>query len=625
MAFARALTILFWLQALLLLLGLARRARLWNAGRAAEVDWTGLAAIPKRYLVDLHRVVARERYIANAHVATAGGAVLIVLLIALNYGLALYRAKLDSAIAAAAVLMLIGAAFMALRRRHPPARLSRGAWMRLPYTLGALSTGLLLLALPAALSGSALALLALLLVLIGSLELSLGIGSGGPMKHALAGLLHLGLHPRPERFRGGDSAALRPMALDSMPLGVERPADFRWNQLLGFDACVQCGKCEAACPAFAAGQPLNPKKLIQDLVLGMQGGSDTAYAGSPTPGLAPGRHAGSRLRPIVPALIEAQTLWSCTTCRACVQECPMLIEHVDAIIDLRRFQTLALGELPDQAAAALENLRGTATLGGYAAQDRYAWATDLDLPQLTLPQARPVDYLLIAGEGGFDPRYQRTLRALVQLLKLAAVDFAVLGALERDCGDTARRLGDEATFRDLAEHNIATLARFRFRHLLTADPHVLHCLRREYPALGGHYEVVHHTALLDALLRAGRLQPRRGAPAGRVTYHDPCYLARYNGETQAARSLLRQLGITVQEMQRAGLSARCCGGGGGAPLSDIPGKRRIPDIRMDDARSVAADVMAVACPGCTAMLEGVVAPRPQILDVAELLCSAVGA
>jgi Fe-S oxidoreductase len=168
------------------------------------------------------------------------------------------------------------------------------------------------------------------------------------------------------------------------------------------------------------------------------------------------------------------------------------------------------------------------------------------------------------------------------------------------------------------------LRQFTFRHILTADPHVLHCLRNEYPPLGGSYEVVHHTALLAQLVRAGRLRPGTGTAPQAVTYHDPCYLGRYNGETQAPRELLLQLGIDLREMRRSQTRARCCGGGGGAPLTDVPGRRRIPDMRMDDARETGAAVVAVACPGCTAMLEGVIGPRPEVLDVAEILATAVG-
>jgi Fe-S oxidoreductase len=631
---AHLLTLLFWVQAVAFAAAVGRRARLWAAGRPAQVHWSGLAAIPKRYFVDLHRIVARDPFIARAHVATAGGAVVMLLLIALNYGLALYTPLLDALIALAALAMLCGTVAVAVRRRSPPSRLSRGPWMRLPWTLAACAAGVALFALtalgaPLVAAGPVVAMVALLLILTGSLELAWAPAVGGPMKHATAGLLHLAFHPRPERFAGRGRTALKLLDLAPAPeargpvrLGVQRPADFRWNQLLSFDACVECGKCEAACPAFAAGQPLNPKKLIQDLVVGMAGGSDKAYAGSPSPGLTLGAHHGAPDTAVLPDLIEPGTLWACTTCRACVEECPMLIEHVDAVIDLRRFQTLERGELPQTAAQGLQNLRLTGTQGGFAAKARYDWAVDLGVR--VLHPGETTEYLLLGGEGAYDARYQRTLRAVMQLLQRAQVDFAILGANESDCGDLARRLGDEDTFQTRARATIEVLRQFTFRHILTADPHVLHCVRNEYPALGGRYDVVHHTALLAQLVRDGRLRPVMGAVPPAVTYHDPCYLGRYNGEFQAPRALLQHLGIDLREMQRSQSRARCCGGGGGAPLTDVPGRRRIPDMRMDDARETGAAIVAVACPGCTAMLEGVIGPRPEVLDVAEILATAVG-
>ena len=624
MTVAHAITALFWLTAATLAIGLARRARLWQAGQAAEVAWSGLLAIPKRYFVDLHHVVSRDPYIAHTHTATAGGAIAAITLVAVNYGLALYSPYLDWAILAATAVMLIGTVFVWLRRRTPISRLSGGAWSRLPFTLAAFALGLaVLVALPPALVSAGVVIAALLLLLAGSAELALGIGLGGPMKHAVAGLLHLAFHPRPERFEGVRSTALKPLALDHYEFGVAKPVDFRWNQLLGFDACVQCGKCEAACPAFAAGQPLNPKKLIQDLVAGLSGTSDDAYAGSPYPGMPAGLHHGSPFGVIVPGLIEPQTLWSCTTCRACVEECPMLIEHVDAIVDMRRNLNLTQGEAPGKAAETLANLRETETQGGFSRAARYNWAVDLDVD--TAEPGEPVDVLLVVGEGGFDLRYQRTLRALVKSLKMAKVDFAILGERERDTGDTARRLGDEATFQMLARHTVDMLGTLTFRRIVTPDPHVLHSLRNEYPAFGGTYDVIHHTTFLAALADEGKLVLARSPEVRPLTYHDPCYLGRYNGEIEAPRALLRKMGIEVREMQRSGLRARCCGGGGGAPLTDIPGKRRIPDIRTEDARETGAGVIAVACPQCTAMLEGVVGDRPEILDIAELVAASVEA
>ncbi|AMB83838.1 (Fe-S)-binding protein [Pseudomonas agarici] len=613
----------------LAVLGALRRVAMWRRGRPAKVDLlAGLLAMPKRYMVDLHQVVARDKYIANTHVATAGGAVASIVLAILVHGFGLHNRVLGYALLLMSALMFVGAIFVYLRRRHPPSRLSKGPWMRLPKSLLAFSASFFLVTLPVAgilpedFGGWLLAVILGLGVLWGVAELFFGMTWGGPMKHAFAGALHLAWHRRAERFGGGRSTGLKPLDLadPQAPLGVEQPKDFTWNQLLGFDACVQCGKCEAACPAFAAGQPLNPKKLIQDMVVGLVGGTDANFAGSPYPGKAVGEHSGNPHQPIVNGLVDAETLWSCTTCRACVEECPMMIEHVDAIVDMRRHLTLEKGATPNKGAEVLENLIATDNPGGFAPGGRMNWAADLNLDLLS--EKSTTEVLFWVGDGAFDMRNQRTLRAFVKVLKAAKVDFAVLGLEERDSGDVARRLGDEATFQQLAKRNIQTLAKYRFKRIVTCDPHSFHVLKNEYGAFGGDYRVQHHSTYMAELIGAGALNLGRHRGHS-VTYHDPCYLGRYNGEYAAPREVLRALGIEVKEMQRSGLRSRCCGGGGGAPITDIPGKQRIPDMRMEDIRETAAELVAVGCPQCTAMLEGVVEPRPLIKDLAELVAEAL--
>jgi Fe-S oxidoreductase len=296
----------------------------------------------------------------------------------------------------------------------------------------------------------------------------------------------------------------------------------------------------------------------------------------------------------------------------------MLIEHVDTVISLRRNVTLTTGVVPNKGGEALENLRNTDTVGGFPLAARYNWAVDLNVP--VLKPGEQTDWLLLAGEGAFEMRYQRALRSLIKVLHAAGLKVAVLGEAERDCGDLARRLGDEATFQRLANENITTLAQYRFKHIVTPDPHVFHVLKNEYPAFGGNYDVQHHSQLLEELLAKKAIPLKteiKAAPA--TTYHDPCYLGRYNGETDAPRNVLKGIGIKVVDMQRSGMHSRCCGWGGGASFTDIPGKKRIPDMRMDDIRETGAERVAVACPNCTAMLEGVVGQRPDVVDLAELV------
>ncbi|ABE58348.1 (Fe-S)-binding protein [Chromohalobacter israelensis] len=628
-------------------IGAVRRIRLWRQGRPSPVPvLRGLAAVPRRYLVDLHHVVARDKVMSNTHVATAGGFVAAMGLAIVVHGLGLAEGVLGWLLLAASATMFAGSLFVARRRRNPPARLSKGPWMRLPKSLMAFSLGIFVVTLPAVgvlpadAGGWLVALVLAAVVAWGLAELVFGMTWGGPMKHAFAGALHLAFHRRPARFsdkRGGEgrSTGLKALDLDDAdaPLGVEKPADFTWNQLLGFDACVQCGRCEAVCPAFAAGQPLNPKKLVQDMVVGMVGGSDARYAGSPYPGKPVGEHAGDPHGPIVAregtALVDAETLWSCTTCRACVEECPMMIEHVDAIVDMRRHLTLEEGATPGKGAEVIDNLIATDNPGGFDPGGRLNWAADLDLPLMA--DVERAEVLLWLGDGVFDMRNQRTLRALIKVLRAADVDFAVLGNEERDSGDVARRLGDEATFQSLARRNIDTLSRYRFESIVTCDPHSFHVLKNEYGALypqgqDADYPVWHHSTFINQLIESGRL-PLAPGQAQRVTYHDPCYLGRYNGEYEAPRAVLRALGMELVEMQRSGYRSRCCGGGGGAPITDVPGKQRIPDMRMGDVRETQAEQVVVGCPQCTAMLEGVVPPAGNeataVKDIAEMVAAAL--
>ncbi|ODN69407.1 succinate dehydrogenase iron-sulfur subunit [Methylobrevis pamukkalensis] len=461
--------------------GLARAA-VWRKGRTARVDWVhGLAALPKRYLHDVHAVVARDGYASNMHMLVAGGLLGASLLTLAGLLPPLASSGLFwSFIALAFTVMLIGALMVGARRiPDRPKRLSGGRFQILPFLLLGYAFGGALAALGNAINQPALGWPGLAVFAVSGAGLAVFLNHG-PMRHALAGALHLVAHPRAGRFEGWRETALVPVDLDRADkLGVETPADFAWNRLLGFDACIQCGRCETACPAFAAGQPLNPKRLIQDLVAATF--PDTpAYAGSPYPNARAVDGARGLHAPIIGegAMIHPDTLWSCTTCRACVEECPMMIEHVDAIVDLRRFQTMELGRLPAKAAVPLIEMRANEEPGGRPLAARTDFAAGAALPVIG---AAGCDVLLWLGEGAYDLRYGRSLRALVKLLHLAGVDFAVLGAEERDCGDLARRLGDEATFQDLAHANIAVLKTKRFRRIVTADPHALHVIRNEYP------------------------------------------------------------------------------------------------------------------------------------------------
>jgi Fe-S oxidoreductase len=598
----------------------------WSHGRPATIGWiAGIGHLPRAYLHDVHDVVSRERYAGMMHAMIAGGLVAVLLMLVLMGWLG-WRGAIAGALLLVALVAMIGGSLLVARRRWPrhAARFSGGRFQLLPalflfFAFGAAIIGFgeigwLKQSPQGQAPGQILTALALVLL---ATQLA-----WGPLKHILAGTVNLIAHPRPGRFGAAKPVAdLLPLDLSAGRLGIASIGDFTWNRLASFDACIQCGRCEAACPAFAAGQPLNPKALIQDFVAALPGFASEPYCGSPHPA----RQAESsgviiRLGKGGRGSVHSDTIWACTTCRACVRECPMMIEHVDAIVELRRYQTLEMGATAGKAAAALAEMRAADNPGGRALATRLDWASDLALPLLA--EVKSTDLLLWLGDGAFDLRNQRTLRALVRLLRAAGIEFAVLGPEELDCGDLARRLGDEAIFQDLARRNIAILAKYRIARIATADPHVLHCLKNEYPAFGGRYDVVHHSTLLAELLANGRIKPSK-ALGGSIAYHDPCYLGRYNGEFDAPRAVLDRLGIERREMERSGPRSSCCGGGGGAPLSDIAGKRRIPDIRMDHARETGAATLAVACPNCAIMLEGVIGPRPVVADIAELLEAAL--
>ena len=607
---------------LICLAGIWRRHAAYHSGGSTRtISLFPLWSIPRRYLVDLHSTVGRCKFSGWMHAAVAGGflASLAVLILTLLWPATEW---LNAIGISAALVMLTGAGMTVWRRlagsKLYPSRRSGGEWSRLGLTCAMAAVGLLLWFGSSGTSWAAAVLLTICLA-----ELIANAGWLGPMRHAVAGALTLGFHPRPGRFRDatGRGTALSIVDLDATSLGVSESGQWDWTRKLAFDACVECGRCQAACPATAVGQPLNPKALIQDLI--------RASGLAPLRGTYSGDGHPNRQQPkivpepaeLVPDFVNKDTLWSCTTCRACVEECPMMIEHVDAIIDMRRSLVMERGELPGKGSSVLANYSTADTPGGGDPVHRFDWAEGLDLP--VLAAGGHADCLLWAGEAAFEARGQRTLRALTSLLRQAEVDFAILGAEERDVGDLARRLGDEATFQRLARRNIACLDQLSFNRIVSPDPHAVHSLTEEYPAMGGNYLVLHHSQLLAELLEAGYLKV--DAPFERRTaFHDPCYLGRYLGAYDPPRQVLDAMATDLVELEWSRRRSRCCGWGGGSAFTDVPGDRRIPDLRIEDAASVEADVIAVACPNCATMLEGTANHDVEIADLAELLLEATG-
>jgi Fe-S oxidoreductase/nitrate reductase gamma subunit len=363
-------------------------------------------------------------------------------------------------------------------------------------------------------------------------------------------------------------------------LGISRLEEFSWKRRLDFDACVECGRCQAACPAYLSGTALSPKQIIVKLKRHMHG-------------QLPG--------PIHGELIKADELWACTTCMACVQECPAFIDIVDTIIDLRRYLTLSEGALPSTAPQSLQNIQRAGNPWGLPAAERLAWAHGLDVPVLT-PDTE-VEYLYWVGcSASYDRRNQAIARSVVAILKKAGVSFAVMQE-ERCHGEVARRLGEEYLYQTLQAENVEAMNRYKFRKVITHCPHCFNTIKNEFPQFGGSYEVLHHSQVIDELIQSGRIKPLKQVAAG-VAFHDSCYLGRYNGIVEAPRRALGGVpGLRVIDPPRARERGLCCGGGGGHMWMEVKSERRVNILRTEELLETGTSVVATACPFCLAMVD----------------------
>ncbi|RKN84319.1 (Fe-S)-binding protein [Paenibacillus ginsengarvi] len=464
--------------------------------------------------------------------------------------------------------------------------------------------------------------------------------------------------------------------------GVGDIEQFTRKQLLDLYACVECGRCTNVCPAAGTGKLLSPMHLIVKLrdhltekgavvtskspwvpSFVFPGGGDGAsvfrpggegdrigWLGKGVTDIAPTMrrqqegwlhpHPGARAEEgeVAPSIREtaligdvmtAEELWACTTCRNCEEQCPVGNEHVDKIIDMRRYLVLTEGSVPTDGARTMQNIERQGNPWGISRSDRSKWLDDLDGVQVPTVREEPeFDYLLFVGSmGSYDNRTRKVTAALVKLLAAAGVRFAILGNEEKNSGDTPRRMGNELLFRECCEANIELFRKYKVRRIVTACPHTYNTLKHEYPEFGLQAEVVHHTELLAELLRAQRLNPAY-AVRERATYHDSCYLGRYNGLYDAPRMILQAIpGLELAEMERTRSNAMCCGAGGGLMWQEEKAGKRINIARVEQALEVAPSVIASACPYCLTMMEdgtkmladGRVAAR----DVAELLAASV--
>lgn len=400
-------------------------------------------------------------------------------------------------------------------------------------------------------------------------------------------------------------------------LGVSKLTDLSWKDMLDLDACIACGRCEAVCPAHASGAPLSPRNLILDARDHMR---------AEGPGLIADPSRIGHFPLLAGEVISQETLWSCLTCGACVEECPVHIEQVPKISEMRRFLTMEQGDIPETLQAALKSLEDRGHPYQAVRQTRTDWANGLNL----IDASGDADFDVLYWVGctaAFDPRAQKVARSFVELMQMADMKVAILGEQETCCGDPARRMGHEFLYEMFAKGNVEQLNDVAPKKIVTACPHCFNALGNEYRDFGGDYTVMHHTQLLKELVEAGRIKTSPDVKK-QVTYHDPCYLGRYNREFDAPRDAIHSAGGEIVEMERSRSKSFCCGGGGGHAFMAASGDGpRVNQLRAEEAAGTGADFLATSCPFCLRMMEDGVGALPEkdklvVRDVAELLLEA---
>ncbi|MEU1073206.1 MULTISPECIES: (Fe-S)-binding protein [unclassified Streptomyces] len=473
--------------------------------------------------------------------------------------------------------------------------------------------------------------------------------------------------------------ALQPMTSGGKPIDFEEPGDddvygvsqiehFSWKGILDFSTCTECGRCQSQCPAWNTGKPLSPKLLIMSLrdhahakapYLLAGGGKDMEGNEKATPEQlkdVPAAAIAEAERPLIGTLeengvIDPDVLWSCTTCGACVEQCPVDIEHIDHIVDMRRYQVMIESAFPSEAGTMLKNLEKKGNPWGLAKKQRVEWTKEVDfevpIVGKDVEDLSEVDYLYWVGcAGALEDRAKKTTKAFAELLHMAGVKFAIMGGDEKCTGDSPRRLGNEPLFQQLGQENVAML-NMAFgedddepetkkpkssKKIVATCPHCFNTIANEYPQLGGEYEVIHHTQLLQHLIDEGKLVPVTPVE-GLITYHDPCYLGRHNKVYTPPREIMDKVpGLRQQEMHRHKERGFCCGAGGARMWMEERIGKRINNERVDEALSLNPDIVSTACPFCLVMLtdsvngkknDGQAKESVQVVDVAQLLLDSV--
>ena len=444
------------------------------------------------------------------------------------------------------------------------------------------------------------------------------------LRHMVTSPMNMYLKDK-ERPKGAMKPMPNLMETELETFGAATVEDFTWKQLFDTDACTVCGRCTSVCPAHATGKPLDPREIVLKVGEVMAATGDPRV--SPPVGVDKDITLGADS---VFARITSEELWSCTTCKACDEICPVNIEILDKILDMRRYLSLMESDFPVELGNTYRSMENSSNVYGMNQGERGDWAESLDGVEIVDPSAvLEHEYLYWVGcAGSFDDRNKKTSRAVAKLLKRAGIDFAILGPSELCTGDSARRSGNEYLFQMLAMQNIETLNAMGVKKIITQCPHCFNTLKNEYPQLEGHYEVVHHSQLLTELMDSGKLALAGASFEERVTYHDSCYLGRHNDVYMAPRKVIGSLaGIDIVEMPRNGTKGMCCGAGGARMWMEEHVGKNVNVERAQEAIATGATRVAVACPFCYVMLEDGVKGEGnedvQVQDIAEILVEAI--
>lgn len=394
--------------------------------------------------------------------------------------------------------------------------------------------------------------------------------------------------------------------------GVAKVTDMDWKDTLDFYSCTECGRCQNLCPAWNTEKPLSPKRLIMDLKYNMYRNKDAILAGK-----------YDEVTAAIDENVTEDVVWSCTSCRACEIACPVFIEQVDKIYDLRRNLVMMESKFPAEVQTVFKNMETNASPWAFAASDRANWAEGLDIKTMA-EQPDPEVLLWVGCAGSFDDRNKKVLKAFASLLKKANVKFSILGTEEQCTGDSARRIGNEYLFQTLAQANVETLNRYNVKTIVTACPHCFNTLKNEYPDFGGKYEVIHHSQFISKLIREGKIKPSQTLNQT-VTFHDSCYLGRWNDVYGEPRATIDAIpGVKRVEMKQHHDQSMCCGAGGGRMWMEEHIGRKVNVVRTEQALETGASVVAASCPFCMTMLTDGVKTKEKtdsvkVMDIAELV------